>query len=287
VLIHYTDRASERPEQKQWDDRLWVFERDGERLHWREHPIVVFRNRSGRFESLGSNARSLGFWEPDGAQRREIGSGLEASARSASQRVLRRTPDGWSSATRQAADSASVVVWQSIWEIDLAGAAPRFAVHDSLGNAAVEAIQGTTLYAGESVEAEGDVVAGRYERDGVRFGVFRMTRSGVPSVYEAKPSAEPDKDAVYDRFYAELGRQLRTVSALPERTDPLAGSEREAFRERIRAAVEERYRAQGNDPRPHAPQVDALTRAIEGLYLDEGRTLEEIGLMIEDGRVRP
>jgi hypothetical protein len=287
VLIHYTDRASQRPDQPQWDDRLWTFEREGERLRWNEYPIVVFGDRSGRYESLGSDVRSLGSWAPDEGQEREIEAGLEVSPRGASKRTLRRTPAGWSSSARSAAEAADVVVWQSIWEIDLTGDAPRFAVQDSLGNAAVEAIQGTTLYTGMTVLADGRVIEGRYARDGQRSGTFRLTRTGVPGTFEAVRAAEPEKDEVYDRFYAELGRQLRTVSGLPERAGPLAGAERGAFRERIRLAVEERYRAQGNDPRPHAPQVEALTLAIEALYLDEGRTLEEIGLGIESGEVRP
>lgn len=287
VLIHYTDRASQRPDQPQWDDRLWTFEREGDRLRWHEYPIVVFGDRSGRYESLSSEVRSLGFWEPDRGQEREIEAGLEVSPRGATKRTLRRTKAGWSSAARSAAEAADVVVWQSIWEIGLEGDAPRFAVRDSLGNAVVEAIRGTTLYAGDVVRADGRRVEGRYERDGQRSGSFRMTRTGVPGTFEAVRAAEPEKEEVYGRFYAELGRQLRTVSGLPETTGPLEGAERDAFRKRIRTAVEERYRAQGNDPRPHAPQVEALTLAIEGLYLDEGRTLEEIGLMIESGEVRP
>ncbi|MDH3686545.1 MAG: hypothetical protein OEP95_09980 [Myxococcales bacterium] len=287
VLVHYTDQASQRPDQEQWDDRLWTFEREGDRLRWLEYPIVVFGDRSGRYESRLSEVHTLGFWEPDEGQQREIESGLEVSPRGASRRTLRRTPAGWSSAPRSAAEAADIVVWQSVWEVALAGDAPTFAIRDSLGNAAVEAIRGTTLYAGVSVLADGRRIEGRYERDGLRHGTFRMTRTGVPGTYEAVRAAEPEKEEIYDRFYAELGRQLRTVSGLPERMDALEGAEREAFRARIRGAVEERYRAQGNDPRPHAPQVEALTLAIEGLYLDDGKTLEEIGLAIESGEVRP
>ena len=287
MLVHYTDAASERPDQLQWDDRLWTFEREGEQLRWLEYPIVVFGDRSGRYESLGSEIRSVGAWEPDRRQQREIEAGLEVSPRGASRRTLRATESGWSSASRTASEAADIVVWQSVWEIDLGGAAPRFRIRDSLGNAAVEAIRGTTLYEGEVVRADGRRIEGRFVRDGQRTGTFRMTRTGVPGTYVALRAAEPEKEEIYDRFYAELGRQLRTVSGLPERAAPLAGEEREAFRLRIRAAVEERYRAQGNDPRPHAPQVEALTLAIEALYLDEGRTLEEIGLAIESGEVRP
>jgi len=287
VLVHYTDRASHRPDQPQWEDRLWTFERQGDRLRWHDYPIVVFGDRRGRYESRGSDVRSVGSWEPDRSQELEIEAGLDVSSRGASKRTLRRTPAGWSSSARSAAEAADIVVWQSIWEIDLEGDVPRFAVRDSLGNAAVEAIRGTTLYAGDVVRADGRRVEGRYERDGQRSGTFRMTRTGLPGTFEAVRAAEPEKEEVYGRFYAELGRQLRTVSDLPESSGPLEGAERDAFRERIRAAVEERYRAQGNDPRPHAPQVEALTVAIERLYLDEGRTLEDIGLMIESGEVRP
>jgi hypothetical protein len=287
VLIHYTDRASQRPEQEQWDDRLWTFVRQGDRLRWHEYPIVVFRDRSGRYESPVSEVRSIGSWVPDRGQQREIEAGLEVSPRGASQHSLRRTSGGWSSALRSAAEAADIVVWQSIWEVELGDDGPRFAVRDSLGNATVEAIQGVTLYEGDSVLAEGRRVEGRYSRDGQRIGTFQMTRTGSPGTYEAVRAPEPKKEEVYERFYAELGRQLRTVSGLPESSSPLEGAPREAFRDQIRLAVEERYRAQGNDPRPHAPQVEALTLAIEGLYLDDGWTLEKIGLAIESGEVRP
>ena len=56
---------------------------------------------------------------------------------------------------------------------------------------------------------------------------------------------------------------------------------------RVREEVEVLYRAQGNDPRPHAPQVESLAVQIAALYVDEGRSRDEIGTLIEAGQVRP
>ena len=53
VLIHYTDDHSHDPEQIRWDDQAWVFERSGSRLRWTQYPIVVFRDKQGRFEPRG------------------------------------------------------------------------------------------------------------------------------------------------------------------------------------------------------------------------------------------
>ena len=42
VLVHYEDAASSGAERERWDDRAWVFEREGDRLRWTEYPVVVF-----------------------------------------------------------------------------------------------------------------------------------------------------------------------------------------------------------------------------------------------------
>ena len=51
VLVHYTDSSAADTEVLRWDDRIWVFKRKGSRLSWTEYPIVVFNDRSGRFET--------------------------------------------------------------------------------------------------------------------------------------------------------------------------------------------------------------------------------------------
>ena len=74
VLVHYKDANATHPDEQRWDDRVWVFEKTGDRLKWTEYPIAVFADESGRFErrSTGQLARVLGYWEPSEAQLAEI-----------------------------------------------------------------------------------------------------------------------------------------------------------------------------------------------------------------------
>lgn len=296
MLVHYRDLGGAEADLRQWDDRLWVFERteaDPEALRWTEYPVVDFDDGSGRFRSaLGANpVRELGYWEPDAGQRREIERGLEAGSRGARHRTLRRIESGWSSETGSGAryDSARFVTWSTVFEIELGGDAPVFTVRDALGSAAARAIEGRTLYRGERVLEDGHVIEGAYDRDGKQLGRFRMTRSGGRRVLE-EPAAEPapGRDEVYERFYTELGRQLRSHDALPERARPedATAEGRRALRARVRGEVETLYRAQGNDPQPHAPQVERLSAEITRLYT-EGRSRDEIGRAIQEGDVRP
>lgn len=296
VLIHYRDVSGAEADLPQWDDRLWTFEPEPGgvgALRWTEYPVVAFDRERGRFRGvLGQGSvREVGHWEPDAAQRREIERGLEASPRGARHRTLRRTPDGWSSEADagSAYDSARFVTWSSVFRVTLGGAAPRFEIQDALGSSAAEAIRGRTLFAGERVLEGGRVVEGRYDRDGRHLGTFRMTRSGGRRLLEAERAAAPDAREVYERFYRELGRQLRTHRALPDHStegDATAAG-REALQARVRGEIEVLYRAQGNDPRPHAPQVEKLSVAITGLYVDEGRSRDEIGRLLQEGALRP
>jgi hypothetical protein len=290
VLVHYRDLRSALPDQLQWEDRLWVFERDGEGLRLREYPIVAFEDEGGRFETdTGGERRTLGAWEPSPGQRREIERGLRVVARGALARRLAPTASGF--ATRRAAggyDSARYVTFESSFEVDLSGEPPRFVATEALGSQAVaEAIQGRTEYRGERVLEGGRAVEGRYERDGRRVGRFVLTRAGPPrGVAEPGPAEEPGRAAVEARFYRELGRQLGASEALPER---YGGGEagRAELRERLRAELARRFEDQGNDPRAHAGAIERLAAEIERAYAEAGRTRGEIGRMIEDGRLRP
>ena len=93
VLVHYEDAASSDAERKRWDDRAWVFEREGDRLRWTEYPIVVFDAETGRFESDRSNraSRTLRHWQPDEAQRADIKDGLVVNERGMAAVTLRRS----------------------------------------------------------------------------------------------------------------------------------------------------------------------------------------------------
>ena len=290
MLVHYRDLRSDAPEQVQWEDRLWVFEHEGEGLRFVEYPSVRFEDERGRFEEAGGEVqRVLGAWEPSEGQRAEIARGLEVNARSVVHERLDPTAQGFSSRRPGGFDSARYVTFESSLEVDLRGPAPRFVWSDQLGSSAAHALEGRTLYQGERIE-EGGAIAGAYDRDGRRVGRFRMLPAGAPrGVAEPAPPApgeRPDRAAVEARLYRELGRQLGASDALPERFEG-AREARAGLRARVREELERRYRDQGNDPRALAPEIERLAAAIERLYADEGRTRAEIGRMLEDGRLRP
>ena len=62
---------------------------------------------------------------------------------------------------------------------------------------------------------------------------------------------------------------------------------RAEVRANIRSFLEDQYRGQGNDPRVYRQDIDRLTAKIETLYLDEGKSLEEIQEMFVAGQLRP
>jgi hypothetical protein len=288
VLVHYRDLRSALPDQLQWEDRLWLFEREGEALRFREYPWVAFADESGRFERRGGETeRVLGAWEPSADQRREIEAGLAVGAREVREKRLGPTPAGYASA-RSRFDSARAVGFESTVEVDLSGAAPRVAVSDSLGSsAAAAALEGRTEYRGERVAEDGSV-EGAFDRDGRRLGRFRMLRAGRPRGVPApaEPPREATRAEVEERLYRTLGRQLAHAEALPERFAGGPG-ERAALRARVRAEVERLFADQGNDPRAHAPTLEKLAAAIERAYAEARLSREEIGRGVEEGRIRP
>jgi hypothetical protein len=289
VLVHYRDLRSAQPEQVQWEDRLWVFEREGEALRFREYPAVRFGDESGRYERTGEVlARTLGAWEPSEGQRREIAAGLAADAYGARDKRLRKAAAGWSSA-KSRFDSARVVGFESTVEVDLAGAAPRFVVSDTLGSsAAAQGLEGRTEYRGETIAEDGSVT-GRFDRDGRRVGTFVLLRSGAArgDAEPVRTERDPSRELVEDRLYRTLGRELANSDGLPERASPADAAGRAALLARVRAEVERLFADQGNDPRVHAPLLTKLAGAIERAYTEEGRSREEIGKALETGALRP
>ena len=181
VLIHYTDDNTSHPDQQRWNDRVWVFERKGDRLIWKEYPIVVFSDETGRFERLGSGqyARVLGAWEPSETQLRNIEAGLRFNSRGAKKKSLRGSDaEGWGTANRTRPGSASVITYHEDWRIEGLPAAPVFLHRDVMGSARSETMEGLARYQATSVEEGGRRLRGSYERDGTRHGSFVMRRSG-------------------------------------------------------------------------------------------------------------
>jgi len=186
VLVHFTDAAANDPSQMRWDDRVWVFEAAGNRLRWSDYPIVIFRDKTGRFESGGTGraARALHGWEPNERQRTEIAEGIQVGQRGRKQKTLRRRGDDWQSANHSQAASASIVTYVEHWSISDPTGKPTFRREDVLGSAEAERLEGVTQYATTEVLNGGDELRGNFTGDESRHGSFRVVRSGETRVHE-------------------------------------------------------------------------------------------------------
>lgn len=295
VLIHYTDDHTHDPDQMRWDDKVWVFERSGSRLRWTEYPIVVFEDQTGRFDrSQGRLARVLDGWEPNRAQLDQIAAGLEVNDRGSKSKTLREHgDDGWRSTTRPSAASASIVTYVENWSIEGAVGEPIFRREDVLGSGRTESLEGVTEYATTEVASGGTVLRGTFERDGTRHGTFRMTRSGSPRAVKGKAKSEGQRfyQKYLERFGEAVARGDGTLEEAIARRAQGGGEIPEDVRERvqatIRAAVEESIRDAGADPRDFEREVKSFTRKISELLLDQGRSLEEVEQLLEDGKINP
>lgn len=183
VLVHYKDDTSGKPDALRWEDRVWVFERDAEKLVWKDYPIVVFEDDEGRFErSRSGYSRVVGAWEPSPGQRAQIQSGLEINTRGAKTKTLTGSDAaGWKTTAGAQPKSANFVTYTEAWGIRDAAGKPVFLRNETLGSAAMESLEGGTRFATESVAEGGAELHGSFERDGSRHGTFRMMRAGVVS----------------------------------------------------------------------------------------------------------
>ena len=293
VLVHYRDDHAHDPKQLRWDDRLWVFEREGERLKWTEYPLVIFQDDTGRFEQLGSAkaSRVVGAWEPTPAQLAEIAAGLSYNTRGTKSKTLRYTGGGWRSASRPTAASASVVSYTESWNIEGTPELPEFRREDTLGGERTETLDGVTLYAVTERDPSGDEWSGSYERDGTRHGVFTMRRAGAASV--TKGSGKTQEQRLREYFFGREGAALmepgaarKEVERMIRAGEPLPPEVKQALHDEIRSTVERNLRANGGDPGTMGPQVESVTRQVERLVL-EGKSQSEIDRMIRDGQIKP
>jgi len=299
VLIHYKDSITEHPERERWEDRIWVFEQEGSRLRWTDYPIVVFSDQNGRFEQLGGNraSRVLGFWEPSAGQLAQIQEGLEINPRGSRSKALRGSDaEGWTSGKKKGGyQSARFITYQEIWQITGLPDRPTFIRDDVLGSAAAENLEGRTIWEGESVESGGDVIRGRYDRDGTRIGTFRIMRSGEVGTVKGsgKSQSERARDVLTQAYASQLfagelpggasEADLRKLIEAGEFTD----DDRRALRTEFERSITENFQGQGNDPRALRPQIQSLARKMVALFVDEGKSIEEIQRMLADGSLRP
>jgi len=183
VLVHYKDDVSGNPDVLRWEDRVWVFERNGDRLEWKDYPIVVFEDDEGRFErSRGRYSRVLAAWEPSPGQLAQIQAGLEINERGSKKKTLVGSDAaGWKSTASSQPQSANIVTYTEAWGIQNPATKPVFLRSETLGSAGMESLEGGTRFETQSVAAGGAELRGSFERDGSRHGTFRMMRAGAVS----------------------------------------------------------------------------------------------------------
>ncbi len=294
VLVHYRDSESPNPDRVHWEDRIWVFERQGDTLEWKDYPIVVFDDESGRFEQLGGNraSRVLGPWEPNPGQQAEIARGLQYNTRGSKTKTLHGSDAaGWRSGTPQAAPSASVLTYSETWSIEGLPSKPAFLRDDSLSGGRAESLEGRTQYRTEEISPDGNELRGSFDRDGTRRGTFRMTRSGVAQV--VRGSGKTNEERLRAAFIANFGAGLSSPAdaerELEAWKDPseVPPEVREQVRRSVRDEIARRVRERGESPEALAPQIDALAGRIEHLIIDERRSPEEIDRLIREGHLAP
>ena len=297
VLAHYKDSTTTHPERERWEDRIWVFSMEGDRLKWIDYPIVVFADQSGRFErGSGRAARVLQFWEPSPDQLLEIREGLEINTRGSRTKTLRATSDGYTSAKRKAGyRSTRFITFTETWTIEGLPDAPVFTRDDVMGSATTESFEGRTQYTSDAVEEGGNVLRGSYDRDGTRTGRFVLRRAGATSV--VKGSGRSAGERVYDAFFGELGSSLYKGEVPPEYQEKLlresieqgtfGNDERKELRLFFEQTLTEHWTAQGNDPALFRREIHSLADKMVRAFADDGKTIEEIQSMIANGQLRP
>jgi hypothetical protein len=222
VLVHYKDDHAINKDEERWEDRIWVFKQDGQRLRWTEYPIVVFDDESGRFErrQSGQYARILHFWKPNAAQQADIRDGLKVNTRGSKTKTLRGSDaKGWTSGQRSAAASASVVTYTEVWGIEGLPAKPVFTRSDVMGGGRTDSLEGITRYATTEVGDGGSRLSGSYERDGSRHGTFEMLRSAPVGSLEQKTLEQRQRDALRQGLESNPDARAATTDVIERQLD--------------------------------------------------------------------
>ena len=296
VLVHYQDKESPKPEAWHWEDRVWKFERKGDRLEWTDYPIVVFEDERGRFENLGHmgrESRVAGAWEPSPAQLADVKDGLQVNSLGVKTKSLRAKDAGaaWSSSEGAGPNSASVITYTEHWSVEGLPDRPVFSRADSMGSGGAEEMSGRTEYRTAEVVDGGEELHGSFDRDGTRIGNFRMIRSGQTEAVKGSGLTQGQRTMQMFARQAGLDLSAEQIKALTSGKlapgTPVPEEVRTSVRAEIRRSVEEAFRQQSTDPRSASAQVDGLTRKIEHLILDEGKTPEEVQEMLKRGELTP
>jgi hypothetical protein len=211
VVVHYRDAATANPEADRWEDRVWVFERRGSRLHWTDYPIVVFDDGTGRFEARGANtrARTLSAWVPNETQREEIAAGPRVNPRGSKTKSLRGSDArGYASTGGLRAQGAMTIGYHESWSIDSPTTRPVFTREDVMGTGRSkraggedQTLEGITRWTTTEIDEQG-VLHGTYRRDENRSGEFFMMRSGP--VRDLDSDGRTPNEKAYDRAREQI-----------------------------------------------------------------------------------
>ncbi len=295
VLVHFRDRRSRHPERILWEDRLWVFERRGDRLVWRDYPIVVFEHAAGRFErsrATGDRFRAEAPWSPDAEQEAEIRAGLRVNPRGARRKRLSRDPraDGWASPAHPRPQSASSVTYHEVARVTGLSGLPVFEWRAVLASARAEPLEGVTRFETREVLDGGRLLRGRYRRDGHLEGTFWLRRAGAPA--EARGAARAREARFEARFYGQLAdallssRRLEAELAAGDARPPDSAAEAR-IRKLIREILEDELDARGGAPYRYRARLDAIAGELAELLLGERRPLEEVARRLRAGEIAP
>jgi hypothetical protein len=208
VLAHYKDSAVPNADAERWEDRVWVFQREGDRLRWIDYPLVVFEDESGRFTRLGTNraSRTLRYWTPNDDQLAELERGPQVNSRGSKSKSLRGTDaEGWRSTNAQQR-SVGFITYEEHWSIEGLPERPVFTRVDVLGGGAADEAEGRTRWETKQVEASGKELRGSYDRDGTRLGTFEMRKVG--RVRNLSTEGPTPNDKQRERVREEMLRQL-------------------------------------------------------------------------------
>ena len=205
VLVHYKDEVSGKPDAMRWEDRIWVFEKAGDQIEWRDYPIVVFDDDEGRFErTRRSYSRVVAAWEPNPGQRENIAQGLHINTRGSKAKTLAGSDaEGWKSQASAQPQSANIMTYTETWGVKDAATKPIFLRNESLGSAMMDTLEGGTVFKTDSV-ADGEL-RGSFERDGTRKGTFRMIRAGaVQQLTTDKTPNEKQRERIEQQIREQL-----------------------------------------------------------------------------------
>jgi hypothetical protein len=284
VLVHYKDSATNNPDFERWLDRIWVLEASGSRLKWTDYPLVIFRDKDGRFERRAgmSQSRSLAFWDPNEDQLEQIQSGLEVNPRGSKTKTVRGSAsEGWRSRGAIGGFSANTLTYTETWIIEGDGGLPVFRIEDSLGGARAESLDGVTEYRTTEILPGGDELRGTFNRDGTRIGTFRILRAGaVGDVQGSRSQEEMRRKWEIEGMDGVLGTALVGVSAEQVKADS------EAVRAQVEKNIEASMRERGLDLVRYKGEVDDVVDQIMA-ELKRGTSPEDVEAMVRQGKIAP